>query len=291
MRILVFGGWGQLGAELARAAEGRHELVRPTRVEVDVADPAAVAAAVAGSLPRVVVDAAAFHRVEDCEREPERALAVNALGALAVARAAAGAGARAVFVSTDYVFGGRPPTGGEGHLEDEAHAPVNAYGVSKAAGELALRAACPDSLVVRVSGLFGHAGSSGKGGNFVETMLARAASGERLAVVDDQVLAPTAAAEAADRLVALLEAGAPPGTYHLANRGALSWHAFAATIFRLAGVPADLVPRRTGPEEVRRPANSVLEDTRTAALGIPPARTVEEALAWYLAERGAGPRP
>jgi dTDP-4-dehydrorhamnose reductase len=282
VRLLVFGGWGQLGTELARAAEGSHELIRPARAEADVTDPAAVAAAVRDAAPDVVVNAAAFHRVEACESDPATALTVNAIGAVHVARAAASAGARAVYVSSDYVFDGLK---GIGYAEDDPPAPVNLYGVSKAAGERGVRLACPDSLVVRISGLFGHAGSSGKGGNFIETVLARASAGEPLRVVDDQRLSPTSAEEAAARLLRVLEAAAPAGTYHLANQGSCSWFELAGAVLELAGLEAPLERRSTGPEEVRRPPCSILADTRTGRLGLDPARPWREAVATYLSGR------
>jgi dTDP-4-dehydrorhamnose reductase len=289
MRLLVFGGWGQLGADLALAAQGRHEMVRPRRDEVDVTDAGAVDRVVAGRRPDVVVDTAAFHRVDACETDPASAFAVNALGALNVARAARRAGARCVYVGTDYVFDG---TRREGYAEDAPVAPLNVYGVSKAAGERLVRTACPDSLVVRGSGMFGHAGSSGKGGNFVEAMLAKAAAGERLSVVDDQVFSPTATRDMAERILLLLERKVPPGIYHAANSGSCSWYGLARAVFEVAGVKAELSPRLTGPEAdeaVLRPRWSILLDTRSAELGLPPSRSWEEALDWYLAARSRLP--
>jgi dTDP-4-dehydrorhamnose reductase len=285
MRIVLFGGWGQLGSDLAIACRGRHELARPTHAEVDVADQVAVRRVVADARPDVVVDAAAFHKVESCEEDPARAFSVNAIGARHVAATARDEGARCVFVSTDYVFDGQEPSG---YAEDAPVAPLNVYGISKAAGERGVRVACPDSLVVRGSGLFGHAGSSGKGGNFVETMLAKAAAGVPISVVDDQVFAPTSTRDMAERILLLLEAQGPPGTYHVANTGSCSWFRFAREIFRLAGVDADLSPRPTGEEAVRRPPASVLLDTRTACLGLPPSRPWQDALAWYLEHRTEG---
>src|SRR5437660_25770 len=131
MRLLLFGGWGQLGSDLEHVCGGRHELIRPTRREVDVTDPDMVLEAARASRPQAVIDAAAFHKVEACEQDPQQALAVNATGALNVGRAAQAVGARCVVVSTDYVFGAddRP-----GYREDDPVAPVNVYGVSKAAG-------------------------------------------------------------------------------------------------------------------------------------------------------------
>ena len=288
MRLLVFGGWGQLGSDLAKVAEGRHELIRPARKEADVTDAPAVQSEASRHHPDVVVDAAAFHKVELCEEDPLRSFAVNSVGALNVARAARAAGARCVFVSSDYVFDGDNP---KGYAEDDPVGPLSVYGVSKVGGEMNVRNACPDSLVVRGSGLFGHAGSSGKGGNFVETMLGKAAAGEAISVVDDQTFAPTSTRDMAERILLLLERTVPAGTYHVANSGSCSWFDFARRTFELAGVEANLTPRHAGEQAVRRPRSSILLDTRGAALGLPPNRYWEEALAWYLKTRTGTPEP
>jgi dTDP-4-dehydrorhamnose reductase len=282
VRLLVFGGWGQLGSDLAAVAAGRHEVIRPRHAEVDVTDEVAVQRVIEDAVPDVVMNAAAFHVVEACEREPARAFAVNAVGASNVARASAAAHARHVFVSSDYVFDG---SNERGYLEDDRPRPVNVYGVSKAAGERLVANACPDALVVRGSGMFGHAGSSGKGGNFVETMLAKAAADEPAEVVDDLRLSPTSTHDMAERLVQLLERGAPAGIYHLANVGACSWFEFARTIFELAGAQVQVTPRRYPVGDVPRPRCSVLLDARTAELGLPPGRPWQEAVRWYLETR------
>jgi len=199
-----------------------------------------------------------------------------------VARAARRAGARCLYVSTDYVFSGEA-TGG--YTEGDPVAPVNIYGISKAAGERAVLNLCPDSLVVRTSGLFGHAGSAGKGGNFVELMLSKAAAGEPVSVVDDQVFSPTSTRDLAERIVLLLEQEVPPGIYHVTNSGSSSWYGLARRAFELEGLDADLSPRPSDHSLVRRPACSVLLDTRRGELGLPAMRAWHEALAWYLAQR------
>jgi dTDP-4-dehydrorhamnose reductase len=283
VRILLIGGSGQLGSDLRARAAGRHELASPPHAQVDVTDVPSVEGAIRSFAPHAVVDAAAFHKVELCEADPTRAFAINAVGASTVARVAREHGARCVFVSTDYVFDGESP---EGYVEGATARPLNVYGVSKLAGELAVRNACPDALVVRGSGLFGHAGSSGKGGNFVETMLGKAAAGEAISVVDDQVFAPSATHDMAERILLLLEHRVPPGTYHAANAGSCSWYGFARSIFETAGVEADLSPRPAGEQSVRRPRFSVLLDTRSATLGLSPPRPWQDALAWYLVRRG-----
>ena len=282
MRLLVLGGWGQLGADLALAAEGRHELIRPTRAEVDVTDAAAVAGSVKRVGPGVVVNLAAFHKLDECERDPRSAFSVNAIGAWNAARASRGAGARTVYVSTDYVFEGERD---QGYEEDAPTRPVNFYGVSKEAGEHLTLSAAPDALIVRGSGLFGYAGSSGKGGNFVETMLAKAAAGEAISMVDDLRFSPTSTRDMAERIILLLEREAAPGVYHAANAGGCSWFEFADAIFELAGVDADLRPRSSRTDAIRRPRTSILLDTRFAEAGLPPARPWRDALGQYLGDR------
>jgi dTDP-4-dehydrorhamnose reductase len=253
-------------------------------VDVDVSDADAVAAYTQDLRPDALINAAAFHKVELCEQDPARAFNVNAVGAWIAARAARSAGARSLFVSTDYVFDGERDAG---YDEDAAVAPLNVYGISKAAGERAARLADPAGLVVRGSGLFGHAGSSGKGGNFVDNMVARARQGEALSIVDDQVLAPTATRDMAERILMLLERDVPPGTYHAANAGRCSWYELARRAIELSGITAEVTPRPTGDAAVRRPRSSVLIDTKSERLGLPAARSWEDALAWYLANRPA----
>jgi dTDP-4-dehydrorhamnose reductase len=282
MKVLVVGGWGQLGSDLAAVAGSAHEVVRPRHGELDVVDGAATQSLIGGARPDAVINAAAFHKVELCEEEPRRAFEVNTLGALNVARAARSAGAQCVFVSTDYVFAGDRP---DGCAEDDEVRPLNVYGVSKAAGEAAVREAAPDSLIVRGSGLFGHAGSAGKGGNFVDNMIARAKTGQPLSIVDDQIFSPTSTHDMAERILLLLERRVPPGTYHVANGGSCSWYLLARTALHMAGVQADVSPRATGEGVVRRPRWSTLLDTKTARLGLPASRSWEDALQWYLASR------
>jgi dTDP-4-dehydrorhamnose reductase len=257
-------------------------VIAPPHAEADVTDPAAIDVALEAHRPDAVIDAAAFHKVELCEEDPARAFAINAVGAANVAHAARRSGARCVFISSDYVFDGEKP---DGYAEDDPTAPLNVYGVSKVAGETLVRDACPDSLVVRGSGLFGHAGSSGKGGNFVETMLSKAAAGEAISVVDDQIFAPSSTRDMAERILLLLERRVPPGTYHVANAGSCSWYGFARAIFEIEGLKPDLTPRPAGEQAVRRPRFSVLLDMKAERLRLPANRSWRDALAWYLDRR------
>ncbi len=240
-------------------------------------------AAVEDARPSIVLNAAAFHKVERCETEPALALATNESGARNVARAAATGDARCIFVSTDYVFDG---TSGLPYAEDDPVSPISMYGRSKVAGERAVLESASDALVIRTSGLFGHAGSSGKGGNFVETIIAKAENDETISVVDDQVFSPTSTRDLAERILLLAEGHVPAGIYHATNDGQCSWYELARMTLDQAGLPADLSPTRTDPNgPVRRPPFSVLLDSKGMALGLPRPRHWKEALAWYLAER------
>lgn len=282
--ILLLGADGQLGTDLAAALEGP-DLVTRIREELDVTDAAAVDRTVAAIGPAVVINATAANRVDAIEADLLPAFALNAVAVHHLARTAERHGARLVHFSTDYVFGG---AGAGPYAEDDPPAPPNAYGVSKLAGEQLVRSAGPRHLVIRTSGLYGVAGSREKGGNFVETMLRRARQRAPIRVVGDQVLSPTYTADLANAVAQLLAADLPGGVYHLTNSGACSWFEFARQIFALCGLEPDLQPTTSAAlgAPARRPANSVLANTRLAALGLGPLRPWPEALAAYLAARG-----
>lgn len=291
MRVLVFGARSQLGHDLLHAWPDAETRALSHR-ECDITDPAAVRAAVEAMRPHLVVNLAAAHRVDELEREPTAAFHVNAYGAWLVARWAAAVGAAVMWISTDYVFSG---TARRPYQEEDPPGPVNAYGASKAAGERLVALANPRHYIVRSSGLYGVAGASGKGGNFVEAMLRLAREGRPLRVVNDQVLGPTATADLAATLVRLARSEAF-GLYHITNAGAISWHDFAALIFRLTGTSAALTPVSSAEyaAPAPRPTYSVLANERLRTIGLPPLRPIEEALAAYLRAQGylsPGQRP
>ena len=283
MRTLLLGGRSQLGHDLLRVwPEG--SVTALGHEQCDVTDPAAVRSAIAAAQADLVINLAASHRVDDLEADATPGFQVNAFGAWTVARLAAEAGAAVLWVSTDYVFAGDRD---QPYREDDPVGPLSNYGASKAAGERLVAAANPRHYVVRSSGLYGVAGASGKGGNFVETMLRLARDGRPLRVVADQLSAPTSTADLAAALWALVQTEAY-GVIHLTNQGALTWHDFAALIFRLCGVAADLTPTTSAAygAAARRPAYSVLANEQAAALGLPPLPPVEQALAAYLRAKG-----
>jgi len=234
--------------------------------------------------PDVVINTAAFHRTDACEEKPEIAFAVNAIAVRNLARACEACGASLVQISTDYVFDGEK---GEAYTEDDCPRPINVYGVTKLAGELLTAEICTRHHIVRVASLFGVARGSGKGGNFVETMLAKASRGEVATVVDDVRMSPTYAYDAAVAILRLVEVGAPPGVYHLTNQGSCTWYEFAQEILQQAEIPARVQPTSIAAMALtaRRPRNSALYSLRLPSIGLMLLRPWTEALAAYLRRR------
>ena len=279
MKVVLFGANGQLGSDIVRLWNDPAVTVVPvTRLDADVTDAEAVRALISKHSADVVINTTAFHNLPLCESDPDTCFRVNVTGGRNIALAAAQVGAAVVQFSTDYVFDGQKR---EPYLEDDARRALNVYGAAKIATEDLVRQANPEQLIVRVSGLYGLAGSAGKGGNFVETMLRLAREGGPVRVVSDQVTAPTNTAEVTEALLPLVKGGAR-GIVHLAASGSTSWHDFAAEIFELAGLRPTLEPVTTAErnEPVQRPMYSVLGTTRAPALG-----NWRDGLARYMREK------
>jgi dTDP-4-dehydrorhamnose reductase len=286
MKVLLIGANGQLGGDLQQALlTAGHEVVASRHAEMDVTDPQSVRDALGIHRPDAVVNTAAYHKVDEVEQNPERAFAVNAIAPFHVAQACKETGAAAMFISTDYVFGGDRARQ-EPYTEQDAPAPLNVYGASKLAGENLVRSVWEKHWVVRTSGLYGVRGASGKGGNFVELMLRLAGEGKPIRVVNDQRLTPTYTVDLANALVALLESG-KHGLYHLTSEGACSWYEFAAQIFAFQGLTPDLtaVPTSAFSTVATRPGYSVLVNAALAKAGLPAMRPWQDALRDYLRMR------
>ena len=189
-----------------------------------------------------------------------------------------------MFISTDYVQDGLK---GSPYVEDDLPRPLSLYGASKLAGEHLVRQSNAQHYVVRSSSLFGVAGASGKGGNFVETMIRKARAGDPLRVVDDQVSSPTFTADLALKLTELANSGRY-GLYQITNGGQTSWFGFAEKIFELMGLTPSLAPISSDELDApaRRPAFSVLENRALVEAGLEKLRSWEEALAAYLTAKG-----
>lgn len=266
-----------LGKRLVEATSARHQTYAFTRRELDITSMRDVRGKVGEVKPDWIVHAAAFTRVNEAESNPE-AFRVNALGSRNLAAAAFENGSSMLYFSTDYVFDGRSC---KPYREWDRTSPINEYGKSKLAGENFVRSLCPNHLIIRTSWLFGPDGS-----NFVDKIIELARGGGLLKVVNDQRGSPTYTRDLAVASLALLERGSR-GVYHVTNSDDCSWHEFAQTILRIAGLHNEVAPdsTRERPAEAHRPAYSVLDNCMLKLEGRPPLRNWGEAVAAYLESR------
>jgi dTDP-4-dehydrorhamnose reductase len=267
LRWLITGAGGQLGTDLQQAMAASGDDVRALRhSELDIADPMAVAKAVADLAPDVVVNAAAYTAVDAAESDEDAAHRVNTVGPATIAAALAGHGGKLIQVSTDYVFAGDASVPYE---VDDPTGPRSAYGRTKLGGEQAVRGLLPDaSYVVRTAWVYGMTG-----GNFVKTIARLERERDTISVVDDQRGAPTWSADLAVALVELGRSDAPRGVYHCTNAGDTTWFGFARAIFEELGAdPARVLPTTTDafPRPAPRPAYSVLSNLAWRRAGLTP---------------------
>ena len=266
MKILVIGTHGQLATSMRERAE-REAVICVGRPDVDFANPETIGPAILGEKPDVVVNAAAYTAVDQAEKEPELAMAVNGVAAGAVAAAAARLGVPLIHISTDYVFDGRAD---RPYTEDDPTAPLGAYGLSKLKGEELALAANPRCVVLRTAWVYSPFGK-----NFVRTMLRLADTRDEIGVVADQIGSPTNALSLADTVIAvarnLLRRPDDPGlcgVFHAVDGGEASWAEFAGAIFArslaLGGPSARVRPIATSgyPTPAARPANSRLSTAK-----------------------------
>jgi dTDP-4-dehydrorhamnose reductase len=268
MKVAVIGSNGQLGSDLVRAFRSHGDEVRGvTHAEMELADLDSVSAVLQQARPDVVVNTAAMHHVENCEREPEKAFAVNGLGARNLAAVSRHTGAVLVHVSTDYVFDGAK---GKPYVETDAPMPLNVYGNTKLSAEYFVRSTTEKHFVLRVSAIYGENPCRAKGGlNFVELMLKLARERGAVKVVDSEFVTPTPTREIAKQIVALSRSDAY-GLYHATAEGSCSWYEFAREIFSRTNTKVDLTV--AGPNEfpakVPRPRYSVLENQALKERGL-----------------------
>ncbi|MBS7543124.1 dTDP-4-dehydrorhamnose reductase [Ancylobacter oerskovii] len=260
--ILVFGAGGQVGRELLDLAARRGIALHGfDRAALDIADSTAVRRLLAENRPSLLVNAAAYTKVDKAESEPEAARRDNVDGPAVLAAAAAQAGVPLLHISTDYVFDG---TKAGPYLESDPVAPLGVYGRTKLEGEEAVRRTTDRHLILRTAWVYGRHGN-----NFLKTMLRLAAERDELRVVADQVGNPTATPDLAEAILAVAARAAAGearwGTYHFAGSGATSWHGFADAIVAAAAPftgrrpPVTAIGTTDYPTPARRPANSQLD--------------------------------
>jgi len=281
MKIAVIGAGGQLGTDLVKVF-GEHDCLPLTHRDIEVADRERCCEVLKKLAPEAVINTAAFHQVDACEDDPGKAFMINAVGAKNVAEACLEIAAACIFISTDFVFDGEK---GSPYAESDVPNPVSTYGISKLAGEFYTRMA-PKYYVMRVASLFGAAGASGKGGNFVEAMIKKGRAGEKISVVDDLWMSPTYTSDAAGLIKKIIEAEMPPGVYHVTNSGQCCWFDFAGEIFKQLNLKPDLSPIKSVhlKQKAPRPAFSALRSEKlNGSFGV---RHWKDALTGYLVEKG-----
>lgn len=278
-KVLIIGSNGQLGFDLIEVLKEGYEIIPVTRDNFDVTNDKEVEDFIKNAGPDIVINTAAYHKTEECERNPEKSFQVNALGAYNVAKAAAAVGAKIIFFSTDYVFDGSK----KNFNEENQPNPLNIYGASKLAGEILTRIANENCYIIRTAGIFGVNHPS-KGYNFVTLMLEKARNGEEIKVVDDLFVSPTYAFDLAVKIKELVDKKSPAGIYHVINSGSCSWFNFAKRIFELTNIRANLksIGSDELPSNMKRPRYSVLISTKLGSAGIENLRPWQEALADYL---------
>jgi dTDP-4-dehydrorhamnose reductase len=285
MKVAVIGANGQLGTDVVRAfADNGDEVCGLTHADLEVANIESVSACLRPLRPDVIVNTAAMHHVENCESEPEKAYAVNALGPRNLARIARELGAVLMHVSTDYVFDGSK---GSPYVEEDAPRPLSAYGITKLAGEHFVRCTTERHFVIRSSGLYGKSPCRAKGGlNFVDLMLKLARERGEVRVVDGEVVSPTSTEELARQMVVLSRSECY-GLYHATAEGSCSWYEYAREIFTMTNTRVTLKVAAPDefPAKVPRPKYSVLENHALKIRGVNMFEPWQNALHKYLQKR------
>jgi dTDP-4-dehydrorhamnose reductase len=282
MKVAVIGANGQLGQDVVSAFTAKGDEVHPlTHTEIELSDLGSVQTVLKKVQPEILVNTAAMHHVENCEREPEKAFAVNGLGARNLALAAREIGATIVHISTDYVFDGAK---GQPYEETDAPMPLNVYGNTKLSGEYFVRSGTDKHFVLRTSAIYGKHPCRAKGGlNFIELMLKLAGERGAVRVVNNEFVSPTSTAELAHQIVVLSQSNYY-GLYHATAEGSCSWYEFAREIFDVAkvNVKLDAAGPNEFPAKVARPAYSVLENRALKCRRLNVFRPWQESLREYL---------
>ncbi len=289
MKVAVIGANGQLGSDVCLAFQRNGDEVAPlTHAQLELSSAPSVDATLTAANPGFIVNTAAMHHVDKCQGDPGSALQINAIGARNVAEWARRAGVPVVYISTDYVFDGKKSSP---YLETDAASPLNAYGISKLAGEHFTAATAERHFIVRVSAIYGHHPCRAKGGlNFVELMLKLARERDEVRVVGEEFISPTPTVQIAAQLVALSRSNRY-GLYHATAEGSCSWYEFAREIFDATGTKVRLAMASASefPAKVPRPSYSVLENGALKTAQLNAYTHWRDGLHQYLAERDRRP--
>ena len=240
MKVVLIGANGQLGSDICRTKPDGIEFIPLRKTDLDITDRDKQREVFMRINPQVVINTAAYHKTDECEDNPELSFRVNAIAVRDMANICNELGAVLMHISTDYVFDGN----NKNHLytEGDIPNPINTYGASKYAGEIFIRNSLTRYYIARTASLYGKAGASGKGGNFVYTMLKKGREGAALKVIDDMFMSPTYTADAAKQIWKIISEKLPYGIYHITNSGYCSWYEFAKKILETAGLKNEIIP-------------------------------------------------
>jgi dTDP-4-dehydrorhamnose reductase len=288
MKTILLGPNGQLGTDIQATNSRKGGLLTLTpigRSTVDLSDVEAATKFLRGLNFDCLINCSSYHKTDEVEQNAQLAFTINTHLVQRLAQICSDKRARLIHVSTDYVFGGqlkRDPL-----TETDCKAPINVYGASKSMGEDLAFLTDANLWIVRVASLFGIAGASGKGGNFVETMLRIGKEKGVIRVVSDQTMSPTYTQDIADAVLGMLRSDVAPGVWNVVNSGAASWYEFARQIIERANIKATVVPIHSSefPTVARRPAYSVLDNSKVCSV-LGPMRVWQEALDEYLVAKG-----
>lgn len=278
MKILLIGADGQLGTDIQKVFD-KQDIIPLVQQDMEVIDYTQSKAVIEKHKPDIIINTAAYHNVPECEKNPEQAFLVNAVGVRNLVNICRESKTRLIHLSTDYVFDGKKK---QPYTEDDIPNPLNVYATSKLAGEYFVKR-IEGHYLIRLASLFGVAGCLGKGGtNFVENMLSLARTKPSLQVTSNIICSPTYTYDAALKIKEIIEGNYPSGIYHVVNSGQCSWYEFAREIFRLSGLKVKVEPKEEEATQagVTRPLYSVLTSRK-----LKPLRPWPEALKAYLEER------
>lgn len=289
MRVLLLGANGQLGTDIQRVFSNDSEkdlhIIPFTRKDLDVENVDSVPDVLSRQDFDVLINCTSYHKTDEVEDNASRAITINAHAVEKMAESCENRGAHFVHISTDYVFSGSKRTP---YTETDHPAPINVYGASKFMGETLAQKACQNTCIIRVASLFGIAGASGKGGNFIETIIRIGKEKKELRVVDDIRMSPTSTKTIAEVLMSLIKTDAPPSIYHVVNTGEATWYEFAKSVMNGIGlnIPVHPVTSDEFPTRAHRPSYSVLNNSLVSETIDQDIPHWSEALNEYLAMKG-----
>ena len=277
--VLIFGAYGLLGSDLSEVFSNGWEVVRIRHEDADITDENAVTDMIEKHRPGLIINAAAYNKVEELGGTVDLSYRVNALGPFYIAKTANNLGIPFVHISTNYVFDGSKDI----YFEDDEPNPLNIYGASKLAGEQLVKIAARQYYIVRTSALFGSKKST-KGSDFITKMMELASKSELIKVVDDQIVSPTASYELAQKIYEMIDKSPSFGIYHITNSGHASWFEFAREIFTIKGIRANLTAISTTESgtKIERPKKCALGSVKLAKAGIVPLPSWQDALRRHL---------